>query len=366
MRLLRTAVTCLLLSVPAASHAHMLGLKLDHSRTPATASNPVSGSSGVNLSGSYDATEELSFDAGFGLSRPSAAPPSQGGTDKTNGGTVANLSLGTAWFYGDHWFFMAALSGSPKSTSLDSTVVTIQEGKTTKDVDGLLKSDSSALGVLLSTSYSTGGDSDAETEVALTLSGAHLSTTQRLQELDGTDLNKLRDFCAAQGKGSPTCKRLGPALKAASESVNSLGINLMVSETIFQNSEVSLGGTYYLYNRDPNEVGYFTIASAGKTGPLGGRDHSTSFGSGVAIAPLLWSGSLGISHKWSRVRLSLTGGRGQYIDAGGHSNSLTGKVNVKISEAWRVILAGGGQGNVDEAGDTTRSFSGSGTVRFTF
>lgn len=366
MRPLRFAVACLALSLPATSHAHMLGLRFDQGRTPATASNPVSGSSGASLAGSYDLTEEVSLDAGFGLSRPLATPPSQGGIDKSHGGTVVNLSAGASWFYGDHWYFMGSLSASPKSTSLDSTTVTVQEGKTTKDLDGLLRSDGSSAGVLLSTGYSTGSEADAETEVALTLTGSHLSTTQKLQELAGSDLAKLRDYCAAQGKDSKSCKRLTPTLNAVSEAVNSLGVNLMVSETIFQHTEISLGGTLYLYDRDPNEVGYFTIASAGRTGIQGTRDRSTSFGAGIAIAPLLWSGSLGISHKWSRARLSLTGGRGEYVDAGGHSNSLSAKVNVKLTEAWRVILAGGGQGNVDEAGDTTRSFSGSATVRFTF
>lgn len=370
---------CLVLLAPATARAHLLGLRLDHSRTPPTSSSPVSGSSGASLTGSYDFNDDVSLDAGFGISRPLAAPPTQGEPDKTSGGTVVNLSLGGSWFYGDHWFFLGAASLSPKSTSMDTTTVSLQDGKGSQDVDGLIKADSSTAGVLLSTSYSTAGESNAETEVALTLNGTHLSTTQKLQELGDTNLQKLRDFCKAGGKGSKQCKRYGPLLDSATELLNTLSVGVLVTETLYDKTDVLLGGTWYLYDRDPNEVGYFTLATAGKGarpgamdkgGPAdkaGGADRGgASFGTGIALAPTLWSGSLGVSRKLADLRLTLTGGYGQYVDDGGDFRSLTLKALYKFSAMWRVVAQASAQRDVDESATSTTSFSGSATVRCSF
>jgi hypothetical protein len=367
MRVHRLVLACALLTLwPVPSQAHMLGLRLDRSHTPPSASSPVGGSSGASLTGSYDLTEELSIDAGFGIARPVASPPTQGVPDKTSGGTVVNLSLGSSWFYGDHWFFMGAASLSPKSTSLDSTTVSMQDGKTTQDVPALIKADSASTGLLLSTSYATDGESNAETEVALTFGGTHLSTTQKLQDLGTVDLQKLKDFCKAGGKGSKVCKRNAALFNASTELLNMMSVGVLVTETLFGKTDVLLGGSYYLYDRDPNEVGYFTVATAGKGIKPGGNERGASFGTGIAIAPSLWASTLGVAHKFGDLRLTVIGGYGSYVDDGGNSRSVTLKAAYKINAVWRVLASASAQGDVDEAGAGTTSYSGSATVRCMF
>lgn len=377
-RLLVVLLAGAIAAVPCAAQAHMFGLSLNHSATPPVDANPSSGSNGANLTGSYDWTDDFSLDLGLAVTRPVPEKATAASSDVSKGGTAVNVSTGASYTLGDHWFFLGAVNFSPASESLSSSTITADGKKGTASVDALVRSTSAAEGVLLSPSWETAGDSDYETAVTLSLNGTHLVTSQKVVEASGADaknslaLQTLINDCTTKRATSQKCKRL----TAGATSINSLSVGVAVTEKLFTNNEVTLGGTYYLYDKDPNEAGYFSLASQGKGTQAGaraidGKGANVAWGTGVALAPSLWAGSLGFMHKFGDFKLTLNGGLGGYVDDGGATRSLTLKAGYKITSEWRVLAALSAQRDIanDDAGNpqtAVTSFSGLATVRYMF
>lgn len=367
-----------MLGLPGVAQAHMFGLSLTHARTPPVDANPSSGSSGANMSGSYDWTDDFSLDLGLALTRPMLQKPTDGSTDQSKPATAISASAGASYMLGDHWFFLGALSFSPASDNLSTSTITADGKNGSTSVDALIRSTSAAEGLLLSASWETAGDSDHETEVSLTLGGAHLITSQKIVEASGADakdslvLQALINECATKRATDDRCKRL----TAGATSINSLSVGLSVTEKLYTNNEITLGGTYYLYDKDPNEAGYFNLASQGKGTQTGtqttdGKAGSLAWGTGVALAPSLWSGSLGFMHKFGDFKLTVAAGMGAYLDDDGVTRSVSLKGNYKINGGWRVLAALSAQRDIsyDAAGATNTSvtsYSGVTTVRYSF
>ena len=377
------------LIAPALAQASSVGVNSGLSRTPATDGYPGGGSSRVGVTAAYDLSERWTFDLGFGLSRPKADPITSGPlAGKTKEATVASLSLGSswspdfAWNSNNNWSFSLDIAASPKATELSSTTVTLEQqtrnGVLSGEAETLLKSVTSSAGFSLSASYDTMGDSNWETAIDLSVSPNRLATTQSVQEMvtaQGTTVTreKLAQDCATtqpkQLKLKKTCERLNPLLGQQEESVVTVPISLSIDETIYQNTEVSVSGTYYWYSSDPNDIGYFTLASAGR--PLSGTTtkapaNTASFGTGVAIAPYTWSTAIAAAHKLGPVKITATLGRAVYLDDAGHNNSIGLRAAWKISSHWRLTGGFSSQEDVDADDVSTRSYSGTAAVKYTF
>lgn len=376
--------------VPTFAIASSVGVSGGLSRTPASDGYPGGGSTSAGVAGSYDLSSSLSFDGGLSLSRPKATPITEGPlAGKTREATVTSLSLGTTWTPGmswnedGNWSLSLGFAFSPKATELSSTTLTLDQeiagkGTQTVDADALLKATSGAAGAALSIAYDTMGDSNWETAVDLSLSANRTATTQTIDTMvtaAGTTVTreKLLADCVAskpsQIKLKKTCTRMTPLLGVQEAAVVAVPISLSVDETIYQNTEVSLTGTYYWYDKNPNEVGYFTLASQGR--PLPGTNQKTpstsaSFGTGVAIAPFAYSASLAAAQKLGPVRLSASLGRAVYLDDAGDNTSISVKAAWKITKQWRLSAGVATQNDVASDGEATRSYSGSAGLKYSF
>lgn len=375
--------------VPAQARATNVGLSSGLSRTPASDGYPGGGSTSAGLSGSYDLNDAWSVDGGFSLSRPKATPITEGPlTGKTKEATVASLSVGAswtpafAWNEDSNWSMAFGLAFSPKATELSSTTIALEQqtqtGVLTVDAEALLKAVSSSAGLSLSAAYDTMGDSNWETAVDVSISPNRLATTQSMEEMvtqQGTTISrdKLLADCKAvqpkQVKLKKTCERMNPLLGQQQASVVTVPISLSIDETIYQNTEVSVSGTYYWYSDNPNDVGYFTLASQGRNLPgttTKAPSNTASFGTGIAIAPYSWSSAVGLAHKLGPVKLSATFGRAVYLDDAGTNNSISTKVAWKITKQWRISAGFATQNDVGSDGEATRSYSGSAALKYTF
>ncbi len=377
-----------------------MGLSGGVSRTPTTDSSPASGSTSAGLSGLWDPNDRWSLDGGWNLSLP------RGAADKDNPlytkevqRAIHYLSVGATWIPGAgettvtvdedgeteeedvpyHWSFGSNLSFSPKSTSRTATTLVMEDtvaGKTsTYDAPTLLQVASSSAGVTLWSGWETGGTSSYESEVTLSAGLNAVTTKQSVEEFIGrngklTTTQQLMDICSGgtTAKTAKLCKRLNPLLKAQEATLAVVPISLTLIETLFRNTDVSLGATYYLYNKDPNEVGYFSLATQGKKAPNGEtvNGSSASFGTGVAVAPFDWSSTAGVSHKLGPVRLSANVGYSHYYGDLGHYTSFGLKANYKFAEHFRILGGAATQNDVDSDGVGTRSWSLSATVKYLF
>ncbi len=368
-------------------HADYVGVTSGISRTPPSDGYPGSGSSSFGASGSYDLNARWNFGLSLGLFRPKPANDSSGDafTGKTKDGNTFSAGLGATWIPGmgwnanEHWSFDFGFGLSPKSTDLSSTTVTLEsstpKGTTSEDYAALLKSSSSSQDLTLGVNYDTGGDSNLEWSFSLGLWPSRLSSTQTIEELvspQGKAQSKDSMLAMCQKPNLPklqaqACKRIMPLLKSQSASIVTLPVVLSATANIASKSSVTLGGTYYLYSDDPNSVGYFTLASQGKQSKQGqqGGAHA-SFGSGIAVAPYVFSASLSAGHKLGPVRLSAGGGYSKYMNDAGHNTSASAKVVWKITDNWRINAGYGRQWDTDSEGAVTQSWSFSGGLRYTF
>jgi hypothetical protein len=375
--------------LPTAAQASNVGLLGNLSRTPASDGYPGGGSTGGGVSGGYDFSDAWSIDGSFSLSRPITQPVTEGPlAGKTKGATVSSIGLGASWTPAfdwnpdGQWSLAFGVAFSPKATEKSSTTLGLEQmingSMQTVDAEALLKATSSSAGASLSLTYDTMGDSNWETAVELSASPNRLATTQTIEEMvtaQGTTVtrDKLLQDCAnvypKQLKLKKTCERLTPLTANHEAAVVSVPITLSIDETIHQNTELSVSGTWYWYSDDPNDVGYFTLASAGR--PLPGTTtkappNTASFGTGVAIAPYSLRTAFAAAHKIGPVKLSATFGHAEYLDDAGYNNSLGLRANWKITKHWRVSASLATQNDVDADDEATRSYSGSAGVKYTF
>jgi len=373
-------------SVAAArgAHADYVGLTGGLSRTPATADFPGSGSTSLGLNGAYDLNERWGFTGNFGVTRPHAAPSAETiFAAKVKDSSAFALGVGASWIPGfgwnaaEHWSIDFGLGFSPRSVSQSGTTIAFEStgpaGKTTAyDAEALLKSASSSADLGLGVNYDTNGDSNFETSLSIGLWPNRVVSTQSIEEIQTKDgktqtAEQVQQQCANTAKKpqlAKTCKRLMPLLKAQDAAIVTMPVMVSLSETIYSDTTVSVGGTWYLYNKDPNEVGYFTFAQQGKqaSAPKG----SASFGSGIAVAPYQWAGSASVGHKLGPLKLTAGFGFSKYLEDAGNYRSLALKIAWKINDRFRFNAAVSNQWDTDSDGASTRSWSVSGGLRYTF
>ncbi|MSQ82752.1 MAG: hypothetical protein EXR77_07520 [Myxococcales bacterium] len=362
--------------------ADYVGLSGGVSRSPGTASFPSSGSNSFALSGSYDLSDQWNFGLSLGLTQPKPVPDtSDTFVGKTKDGSTFSAGLGATWLPGfgwnadEHWSFDFGFGLSPKSTDVSSTTIAFEvatpKGTTTDDSDALLKSTSTSQDLTLGLNYDSNGDSNLEWSLSLGLWPNRLTSTQTVEEIVSPQGKvQTRDQLLAMCQKQPLpklsvkpCKRLTPLLNAQAATIVTLPVVVGLSATVFANTTVNVGFTYYIYSADPNSVGYFTLAAQGKQSKLG---PSASFGSGIAVSPYVYGSSLSVAHKLGPVRLTAGGGYSVYLDDAGHNTSAALKAAWKITDNWRVNFSYGQQWDTDSDGDVSNSWSASGGLRYTF
>lgn len=373
----------------AASAGNYVGLTGGLSKTPPTPDFPGSGSKSFGLNGNYDWNDSWSTLLTLSNTRPTPAPDtSTAFAGKTKDGSSFLVSLGSSWTpaWGwnkdEHWSFDFGLGLSPRSVSLSSTTISYdvtgpKGGTTTSEQAALLKSSSSSINFALGVNYDTNGDSDYETSFSLGVWPSRvvsLQTVEELQAANGSTLTKdqLLQDCQKGAAGKPpkamlkACKKLMPLLKSQEASVVTMPIFFSVTESIKSNTDVTLGGTYYVYSQNPNDVGYFTLAAQGKQS----QNASASFGSGISVSPYLFGSTATVAHKFGPLKVTVGGSYNRYLpeDDGtyGHSTSGAIKAAWKITDAWRVNGAFGKSWDTDSDGAVTSSYSVSLGLRFTF
>jgi hypothetical protein len=183
----------------------------------------------------------------------------------------------------------------------------------------------STLGFDLGAEYDTAGDTNAESAIGLSLGATSYSTTQAVRQRKNTML-----------MGAPP-----PMFGMAEEaSLIQWRADANFTETLYENTDIGLSGTYYIYNRDTAQSGYYGEAVFGRL-----------IGDGIPIAPLQYAIRPSLTHRFGALQLRGYVQYAAYRSDEGSSFVVGLKTQYKFSSALRVWLGANVQRDRVSAGD---------------
>lgn len=355
---------------------------------------PTAGTTGVALAGGWDATPALSFDGRLSYARSRAQP----GTETTfgaSGGNLFGLSAGLSWLPRPHLSTGAGLTFSPGTLQKAGTTVLLTDANGNEtQAEALLQSRNGSFGAVLSGGWDS-LDPDAETlppvtwSVQLGVGATLLRSTQQLvafQTQQGPrTAEEMKADCraaqeriaaaqsarerrrikaqltAAEQRVAASCSRLEKLLSPQVDTLGQLPLTATGVVTLFDDTDLVLQGTLFVYAGDPLAAGFFSAAALGK-------QSAASFGSGMPIAPERWALRPEVAHRFwgSRIQASLAYERGSYLEDLGHADSLFLDARWKVTPHWRIQAGGSATRDVDQAGTTANAFSAVAKLRYTF
>lgn len=339
MRFRLVLATCLL---AAAARASNITDELAINSTQATDTNPRSGYLSDSLNASFDLTEQWSLNAGATLTLENQTPAAARGQFGSSGNAVTDFTAGMDWDATDHWTFGVTGDWSPRSTQYAGTQVV--------GLNALVQSQSLQYSGGADVSYDTAGDSDLEWTFSGGITGTHFDSNQRVTRVR-TDTGgsataaQISAYCAATNKCS---RALLATLRDTPATLDSQRFSASATMTAWKDSDFTLVGDYYHYNQDPAAVGYFSVATAGRTFITGGN--------GVPIAPLQFTVRPEVLHRFGAFSVKLWVTAGKYVSGTGQSTTgLGAKLQYKFTKRFRLWATVSGQRDLDEQGNPTQS-----------
>jgi len=261
---------------------------------------------------------------------------------------VTSFSLGLDWQPADAWTAGISVDASPESTQYTGTQVQINAAGTA--ADALLRSKSSTVEAGVDVSYDTAGESNLEWSFSGGVSTTHLSTDQQITRVraksgSASNQQQIRDYCSAHPN------KCSPALLAALRpqtgvTLDSQRINAAVTAVVAKDTDLTLSGDYYIYDQDPTQVGYYSVARVGRVG------------NGLNIAPVQFTVRPQATHRFGDFSAKVWVQAGQYVSGGGQNTSGAGlRLQYKFTKAFKMWATASGQRDVDQQSNTTNSGS---------
>jgi hypothetical protein len=328
---------------PAAAEAGgALSDEIGLSTSPGAGSQPKTGVATNALRGSWDLSEQWTLKLGCDLSRTVPSASDIAPKLRPRAETSITIIPGIAYAPDEHVSLELDGSLSPRSTTEADSSFKITTDQGTGEATALITSVTSTYGGSFWLGYDTAGEGDFETSLSLSLAGTHFSTTEQITALEGPNGGVLGPAALAQFCRTHRCSAQRKALLGQHpDSLGQLSVGASATETLWQDSDVAATFTYYLYSDDPTQIGYFNLASAGRT---------VSFGSGLPIAPPLWSLRPDLAHRFGPVLVDLAYQHTQYVAAEGSSDLLGLRIQVKLGKAVKIWASGSAQRDRDWEG----------------
>jgi hypothetical protein len=328
--------------------AHSIADEVGVGTSQITPVNPRSGYVYERLTGVADLSEEVALRLDLVGTHDNATAPQQGAHFGISGSNIFSSALGIDWNASEHVALSGEVDYSPKSTQFSDAPVTFDSGTGSTQADAMIKSSSSAYGFLVQLGYETAGESDFETSIDGAISVTHYSTLQNVAALETVagpvDIQRVVDYCVRTNKEG--CRQISNAARRESAELNQYRLGASLTETVYANTDLTLSGSYYLYNEDPTKVGYFSVATVGR---------SAAMGTGVPLAPLHYTIRPEITHVFGMVRASVWYQYGQYVPGDGVSHLAGLRLRFRFSKAVSAWVMLNTQADLDPAGNSTTS-----------
>jgi hypothetical protein len=245
--------------------------------------------------------------------------------DDATATNAMQVALDADWTLGDHLSLDLRGDASPSSTSDAPTNVmfTDQTGVTAPaNADLRSRTDSFGGGAGASIMMGRPGGK-AETRLELSAGVEHFDTTQHIASVttqagQTVTAAQLKNYCL-----SHACSASERAVLAhESASVNQYMLSAGVGETLWRNTDLGVTGTLYLYDGDPTQLGYFSVATLG-----------------AALAPMQWSIRPDVSQRVGPFRLGAYFQYGEYVNGLGWSGVIGFKAQAKVSRSLKMWIA---------------------------
>ncbi len=287
------------------------------------------------IAGVWDANDDVQVRLDFAATRTS--------------GNVLNTSLSVDYTIDRHWSMHASAGWSPESETYAT------EGVDTGGdmlADAYLRAASSSVSAGASVGYETGGDSDRETSASLSMNATYFQSQQELTSVRDVDglmygVQAMRTACATQYCDS----QLQGALWPQWAQLGQFAIGGSVSETIDDDTDIGVDAAYYLYDRDPQKLGYFTLATIGRG----------TLGTATGVAPSQYTVTPSVSQRWGDVAATASLAYGSYLEDQGYELGANVRVQykLKLDDKRRLKIYGklGSSWHVDPANELGQSGS---------
>lgn len=336
----------LCLSALAAS-ASDVGVELSGGGTRATVNNPRSGYYGALVNGAWDINDTFGLNGAAGFLHDN-------GTQNTPGTNIWLFQLAADALLSEHFLLSAGLTASPSSSGESETSITADFPRLgrTVTVPAEIRTTSSSLGGIAMLAWATHGDGNWEHGLNGSAQLTRFGVTEKLTpDLSGLPLKdrvtaKEVESACANHLELAGCRVLTQPQNAA---LLQTRLQLAYIATLFGNNDLGLDFSYYLYDHDPTQTGFFSVATFGRVS-LGDTPN--------AIAPIQWTLKPSYVHRFGKVTLKLWVQYGQYVPGQGYDTAAGAKLEWKITRHWKVYLLAQGQRDVDASGAALGSGSG--------
>ena len=315
------------------------------------------------FTGSADLRRNLTIDLAVGLTFTQSTKGAARQVFGSEGGNTIFLSPGVIWGATEHFNFGAMFNYSPSSQlRADTSILYHPAPKETATRDAQVSAITSSWAGLASASYQTAGESNWETAVDVDVGVTHFSSEQRIvaaRDASGKALGlaRLKADIQAFCETAACTRQLVGLFREHGTPLNQVTVRVGVVETIHWNTDLGIRGTYYFYDRDPTDVGFYGLVAAGR---------GTSFGSGLPLAPLQWTLRPELVHRWSRFSMRVWFEHGLYVDSEGVMDVAGSKLEYKLTRDLRLWLTASVQRDRDTEGIVTLFGQGSLGAMFRF
>lgn len=323
------AVLCLVF-LASGARAHDLGLDVNAAFTQPSEYNPRTGAVGLGVTGAWDLSTSWAL---FGLASYTRDLATRTATTASSGSNVFRFSLGVQWLPHPQWMLMLAANGSPPSAQVNATTREVQEPLTGERrlVDVVIDSRADNLGGQLLVAWMSDGDGPLQSTLDFGGAATRFDIFQRLRLPNTAGASLIRATC--ERSDSEFCR----LVEGASTPLWQARLSAGYTATLRSTTDLGVDASVFLYDRDPAEVGYFSVVNVG-------RDD---LGAGVPVSPLRVTVRPVFVHRFERFTLRASYQWGLFASDLGVMHVVSGKLTWKVTPAWRLSLVLTGQADVD-------------------
>ena len=320
-RRLIVAATLAAAAAPSAARASGALEQLTLGGVPATADAPGSYWLANKLGAVWDATGAWQVRGSLATTRP------YGGDGESSSGDVLLASLGASYSPDDHWTLHASAGWSPESVTqaladIDPSGVFPDASQATADIHATSSSMSFGAGV----DYDTASDGEHDVSASVSATVTYFSSEQEIVAVhddlgDTADPQQVGRACALYGCDAD----LAAAATPQWQQLGQLALAASLCDTIDATTDIALDATYFVYDQDPLALGYFALATLGRS----------DLASATGVAALRDSIAPSLAHRWKKLAISLASSYAGYEEDRGWDFTTSVRVQYKVDLGGR-------------------------------
>jgi hypothetical protein len=310
------------------------------------ATTPSLGWIANRLAGAWDATSRWQLRIALDATRVMAP-------EGEESNTIFNTSATAEVAIDSHWTTSLTAGGSPASTTHSSaTILDDTLPGDQGEAVAQLAARSSVMSIGAALEYDTAGSSDHETSGSISVGATHFQSIQAITSIIDPDGQMLTPREVSEHCASRSCSsELRSALSPKDTQLTQLVIGASVLHTFEGTGDLGLSASYYMYDADPTQLGYYSLATLGRG----------NLGNGVSIAPLRYTVTPTIGDRWGPLSGTLAVTYGLYVRDVSYevTTSLRVQYKLKLDGAARLKLYSSltGSRGADPDGNTITSMS---------